>query len=166
MKAPPLPPLSSGIRYAYGDKGERICVGAAMGIADTLPPREQRTQACKLRLVRMRWVSGDYLPNGAYFGATRATSYGRAMGKPLDWIYRAIGDCGDVRAELFTRASSRAQARANVSPSTCQTLRSLRDGVLSLRPIIRGLTRAMSRVCLPSDEHSTDPRHSRRVSRR
>lgn len=101
-KAPSIPPLSSGIRYGSGLNGERICLGAQMGRRNTLPEHSQRSLPCKLRLVRMRMVDyGCYDTEGAYWG----------QGAPL---YRAVGDCGDVQAEIFVRGTTRAEAKAHV----------------------------------------------------
>jgi hypothetical protein len=80
-----------------------------MGRRDSLPDtREGRALPCKLRLVRLTWHGGDYDKGGAYWGATRA------MGRPLDFIFRAVGDVGEERAEIFTRATSRTEARAAI----------------------------------------------------
>ncbi len=104
-KAPALPPLSSGVCYSYGNNGERICTGSAMGRSNSVPSDgDQRSAPCKLRLVRLKWIDGDYDQGGAYWGRSDTA----------DAIYRAIGDCGDERAEVFTRAKSRAEAKANV----------------------------------------------------
>ncbi len=103
MKAPPIPALSNGATYCEGPDGRTVCNGSQMGRRNVLPESlEDRQQPCKLRLVRLRMVDfGCYDDAGAYWG----------MGTPL---YRAIGDCGEVRAEVFTRAKSREEAKANV----------------------------------------------------
>lgn len=117
MKAAPLPPLSDGATFCDGPDGGRLCTGSQMGRANVLPSDPaQRSARCKLRLVRLRWVSGDYDPAGAYWGATRRYPYhGPGMAPALDWIFRAVGNVGDVRAEVFTRARDRATARAAVA---------------------------------------------------
>lgn len=112
---PSLPPLRDGATYFVNEHGEKICTGSQMGRRDTLPEtREARALPCKLRLVRLRWVSGDYDTGGAYWGATRAASHSRKLGKPLSHIFRAVGDVGEERAEIFVRAATRGQARAAV----------------------------------------------------
>lgn len=104
-KAPPIPPLSSGVCYSYGNNGERICTGSAMGRANRVPSDgDERNAPCKLRLVRLAWVDGDYDQGGAYWG--RSATAGD--------IYRAIGDCGDTQAEVFVRAHNRREAKAKV----------------------------------------------------
>lgn len=76
--------------------------GAQMGRRDWLPA--DTTAPIRLSLVRLDWVDGDYDPAGAYWGRTAGTH-----------IYRAVGDadCGTV-AELFVRATNRADAKAQV----------------------------------------------------
>lgn len=74
-----------------------------MGRADTLP--DDPAAPVRLSLVRLRWVDGDYDAGGAYWG-----------GVPGTWIFRAIGDAddGETVAELYVRASSRAEAKARI----------------------------------------------------
>jgi hypothetical protein len=86
--------LPSGIRYAYGLNNERICVGAQMGRQNVLP--EYPNNPTKLRLVRLRWVDGDYDVGGAYWGNSGATS-----------IYWASGD----GCQVFVRAAGRDEAK-------------------------------------------------------
>ena len=116
--APALPPLSNGSTYFTNEHGEKVCTGSQMGRRDTLPEtREGRALPCKLRLVRLSWVDGDYDAGGAYWGATRERNprpHSRAMGRPLNHIFRALGDVGEERAELFVRAATRCQARAAI----------------------------------------------------
>jgi hypothetical protein len=104
MKTPPLPPLSDGARYGYDGNGNRVCLGARMGRYDTLPDPSRRNDPCKLRLVRLAWIDGAYDAGGAYWGQ----SYDHGN------IYRAVGDCGDVKAEIFTRAKTRTSAKASI----------------------------------------------------
>lgn len=100
-----LPPLSNGLRYGSGPDGKRVCLGACMGRSNTLPPTP-KTDAPKLRLVRLKWVDGDYDEGGAYWGNTRGT-----------WIYRAVAVLpvdaqkwfGHV--EIFVRATGRTHAK-------------------------------------------------------
>ncbi len=111
---PALPPLRNGATYFTNEHGEKVCTGSQMGRRDTLPDtREGRALPCKLRLVRLPWV-GDYDTGGAYWGCTRARSYTRRLGAPLDFIFRAVGDVGDERAEIFVRSPSRRDARAQI----------------------------------------------------
>lgn len=112
---PALPPLRDGATYFVNEHGEKVCTGSQMGRRDTLPDtREGRALPCKLRLVRLTWHGGDYDTGGAYWGCARATSYTRKLGKPLSHIFRAVGDIGDERAEIFVRSTSRRDARAAV----------------------------------------------------
>jgi len=111
---PSLPPLRNGATYFTNEHGEKVCTGSQMGRRDTLPDtREACALPCKLRLVRLTW-RGDYDAGGAYWGCARARSYTRRLGAPLDFIFRAAGDVGDERAEIFIRAATREQARAAV----------------------------------------------------
>lgn len=93
--------LPSGVRYAYDDHNNKICVGSNMGRRDVLP--KDRSAPVKLQLEKLRWVDGDYDQWGAYWG-----NNGR------DHIYCGWGDCGDIVVFIFTRASSRAHAKANI----------------------------------------------------
>lgn len=112
---PSLPPLRDGATYFVNEHGEKVCTGSQMGRRDTLPEdREARKTPCKLRLVRLPWVGGDYDTGGAYWGATRAPGKGRKLGKPLSHIFRALGDVGEERAEIFVRAANRRKARTAV----------------------------------------------------
>lgn len=113
--APALPPLRDGSTYFTNEHGEKVCTGSQMGRRDSLPEtREARALPCKLRLVRLTWHDGDYDAGGAYWGSTRAPGKGRRLGAPLDFIFRAAGDVGEERAEIFIRAANREQARAAV----------------------------------------------------
>jgi hypothetical protein len=103
--APSLPPLRSGATgFTCPETNRFICTGSRMGRHDTLPALTQRGESCKLRLVKLALIGGDYDSGGAYWG--RSPSAGD--------IYRAIGDCGDTRAELFVRARNRAEAKTLV----------------------------------------------------
>ena len=76
--------------------------GAAMGRPNILPTN--RGVNIKLRMERLRWVDGDYDSGGAYWGGGRG------------FIYCAQGerDGEDLAVEVFTRAGTRAEAKANV----------------------------------------------------
>lgn len=112
---PSLPPLRNGATYFTNEHGEKVCTGSQMGRRDTLPEtREARALPCKLRLVRLRWVGGDYDTGGAYWGATRTPGKGRKLGKPLSYIFRAVGNVGEEQVEIFVRAASRGEAREQV----------------------------------------------------
>ena len=107
MKAPPLPALSNGATGFFNERNEWQCTGSQMGRRNTLPDTpEARALPCKLRLVRMRETDRTaYDAGGAYWGEWSPSAGG---------MWRAIGDCGEVRAEVFTRAKSRAEARERV----------------------------------------------------
>lgn len=98
----PLPKLSNGATYGVDSNGNRVCTGSQMGRRNTLPDDPQTP--CKLRLVRLRMVGGDYDQGGAYWGC--------GFGKT--WIYRALGDAGEVRAEVFVRSESRENAKRSI----------------------------------------------------
>ena len=60
------PDLGDGISRFTDANGNRQCAGAKMGMSSLLPPDE--ASPIKLRLIRLPWVDGDYIPNGAYYG--------------------------------------------------------------------------------------------------
>jgi hypothetical protein len=71
--------------------------GAPMGRPNVLP--EDRNAKVKLRLVRLRWVDGDYDQGGVYWGNPGGSS-----------IYWATDGATDV----FVRAKSRVEAKVQV----------------------------------------------------
>jgi hypothetical protein len=71
--------------------------GAPMGRKNTFP--SNRAIAIKLRLIRLRWVDGDYDEGGAYWG-----NPGRSF------IYWAFGG----ETSVFVRAGKRAEAKGKV----------------------------------------------------
>lgn len=73
-----------------------------MGMGDTLP--DDTSIPCHLRLVRLPWIDGDYIPNGCYYGGSNGEN----------WIYYATGDAGDIRAELYVRAVNRLDAKTKI----------------------------------------------------
>lgn len=75
--------------------------GAPMGRSNTLPA--DKSLSCKLHLVRLQWVDGDYDEGGAYWGRNGCNH-----------VYRAYGDVGEVAAEVFVRAITHAAAKALV----------------------------------------------------
>ena len=58
----------------------------------------------KLHLKRLKWVDGDYIENGAYFGNT-----GR------DNVWCAWGDINGTAVRIFVRADSRDVAKHEVN---------------------------------------------------
>jgi hypothetical protein len=79
--------------------------GAPMGRCNMLP--DDPTLPCKLNLVCLRWVDGDYDEGGAYWG-------GPVNNDPITHIYWAYGDAGEVTAQVFVRASNRQEAKTKV----------------------------------------------------
>lgn len=77
--------------------------GAPMGRRDTLP--DDPAAPVRLSLVRLRLVDYDYDAGGAYWGGSSAHGH----------IWRAVGDGGDVVAEMFVRAKTRGEARAAIA---------------------------------------------------
>ena len=65
--------------------------GAPMGMRNSIP--EDIETASKLNLRRLKWVDGDYIENGAYFGNGQR-----------DYIYRATGETKEWLVEVFVRA--------------------------------------------------------------
>ena len=53
-------------------------------------------------MVQLRWVDGDYDEGGAYWGGGSGH------------VYYAKGDASDVVVEVYVRAKSRKQAKAEV----------------------------------------------------
>lgn len=79
-----------------------------MGRRNSVPP-DRFTIAPKMRLVRLRWVSGDYDQGGAYWGNSGGTSIYQARGEnPL------AAEPQDEICEVFVRASNRAAAKVAV----------------------------------------------------
>jgi hypothetical protein len=82
----------------YNEKNERVCTGARMGIPNCLP--DDVNAPVELTLERCRWVDGDYLEGGAYFGQS----------KKGEWIWCAYND----EVEVFVRAGNRGDAVSKV----------------------------------------------------
>lgn len=72
-----------------------------MGRPNRLP--DDTDETVKLQMVQLRWVDGDYDEGGAYWG-----------GGSGDHVYYAKGDASDVVVEVYVRAKSRKQAKAEV----------------------------------------------------
>ncbi len=105
-RPPAMPRLSEGSsRY-----------GAQMGRRNAIPESlDARAVPCLLRLVRLKWIDGDYDQAGAYWGATRAMHWRGPGARPvLDYVYRATGEIGAEAVEVFVRAVSRSDAKAKV----------------------------------------------------
>ncbi len=83
-------------------KLEKACnkYGAQMGRRDVLP--DNRDAKGRLRLVRLRWVDGDYDFQGAYWGKSDKTN-----------IYYCFGDLPneEFTIKIFIRAENRKQAK-------------------------------------------------------
>ena len=73
--------------------------GAPMGRRSVLPANLD--EPVKLRLVKLRFVGGDYDEGGAYWGS----------GDP---IYFAKGDVAEVVVEMYTRAATREKAKEKI----------------------------------------------------
>lgn len=78
--------------------------GAPMGRRNSIP--DDIIPSNKLYLEKMR-LNGDYDKGGAYWGYT-----------PNSYIYRATGSTLTYEIEIFTRASSRQEAKENLRKST------------------------------------------------
>jgi len=76
--------------------------GAPMGRRNIIP--DDIETAGKLYLNRLEWVDGDYDKGGAYWGG--------GMG---DSIYRASGETATETVEVFVRAVTREDAKAEVT---------------------------------------------------
>lgn len=107
-----IPPLESGLRYGRGLNGERVCLGAYMGRPDILP--DNKAAPVKLRLVRLRWVDGDYDQGAAYWGRCFTGLHAHTH------IYRAVAalPCKPEHwfghIEMFVRARDRNHAKSEV----------------------------------------------------
>lgn len=78
--------------------------GAPMGRCNSIP--DDIIPSNKLYLEKMR-LNGDYDKGGAYWGYT-----------PNSYIYRATGSTLTYGIEIFTRASSRQEAKENLRKLT------------------------------------------------
>lgn len=96
--------LPSGTTGFTDDSGRWICTGSAMGRRNILP--DDNRQPCKLAMILLNWRDGGYDAGGAYWGRT-----------PGEFIFWARGDCGEMNAQVFVRASSRTEAKAKVRES-------------------------------------------------
>ena len=92
--------LPNGMSYGYGPDGLRVCLGAKMGRCDEFPAN--RNTSCKLRLVKLRWVDGDYDEGVTYWGNTGKDS--------LYWAHRPH-DFGLSEINVFVRAIGRRSAK-------------------------------------------------------
>lgn len=90
--------LPSGATGFYNDQNQWVCTGSQMGRRNILP--ENRSEPCKLRLERLRFVDGDYDQWGAYWGNNGCNS-----------VWCAWGDCEEIQAFVFVRAISRNEAK-------------------------------------------------------
>lgn len=95
--------LSDGNRYGFDGEGRRVCLGARLGRADTLP--EDRELAVKLHLERLKWVDGDYDQEGAYWGRS---------GSDVWCAWFRLPSFEKNQIEIFVRAKSRAVAKSLV----------------------------------------------------
>ena len=76
--------------------------GAPMGMPNSLP--SDTLSPGKLHLKRLKWVDGDYIENGAYFGNTGQ-----------DNIYCAWGAIAETSVRIFVRAHARDVAKHEVN---------------------------------------------------
>lgn len=95
--------LSDGASYFWNDKNERVCNGSQMGRKNILP--DNPTLPIKLRLVRLKWVDGDYDEGGAYWGNSNGTHIYWATGCRVDDAFSS---------EVFVRATNRENAKREV----------------------------------------------------
>ena len=91
--------LPSGVTGFFNDQNEWVATGSQMGRRDVIP--DDRRQPAKLSMIRLDFVGGDYDKGGAYWGS----------GLPIYW---AQGDCGEIVAQVFVRASNRTEAKSKV----------------------------------------------------
>ena len=75
--------------------------GAPMGRRNSLP--DDTDLPIKLRMIRLKWVDGDYDEGGAYWGYNGCNS-----------VYWANGDGPDENHDVFVRAMNRRDAKAAV----------------------------------------------------
>lgn len=61
--------LPDGTTGFYNDQNEFVATGSRMGRPDVLP--EDINQPVKLRLEKLKWVSGGYDQFGAYWGRSK-----------------------------------------------------------------------------------------------
>ena len=92
--------LESGVTGFTDENGNFVATGSQMGYRDTLP--EDPLAPCRLNLKRLKWVDGDYLESGVYYG-----------GGSGDHIYCAWDSKSPTR--VFVRAVTREQAKELVA---------------------------------------------------
>jgi hypothetical protein len=76
--------------------------GASMGRSDFI---KEPDEPIKFRLYRMPMMDGCYDTGGAYWGSGNYK---------IGWMYHAYGDGPKFKNELFIRAKSREEAKAEV----------------------------------------------------
>jgi hypothetical protein len=96
MKPPTLPRGTTGF---FNDKNEWVCTGSQMGRRSWRG--HDANESVKVYLRRERLVDGCYDSEGAYWGGP-------------DNLYRANFDIGDTNEDIFLRADSREDAKAQV----------------------------------------------------
>lgn len=93
--------LPSGTTGFTNDAGRFVCTGSSMGRQSWRGHDANTPVKCYLR--KLRWVDGDYDEQGAYWGYTSGTN-----------IYWANFDIGETNEDIFVRATSREDAKAQV----------------------------------------------------
>ena len=98
MMTKTLPP---GVTGFFNESNQFQVTGSAMGRRSWRGHDSDTPVKCRLK--RLKWVDGDYDEQGAYWGYTPGT-----------FIYWANFDIGDTNEDIFVRAGSREDAKAQV----------------------------------------------------
>jgi len=93
--------LPAGVNGFHDETGQFVCTGSTMGRRSWRGRDSETPVKCYLK--KLKWVDGDYDEQGAYWGYTPGTN-----------IYWANFDIGDTNEDIFVRASSRDDAKAQV----------------------------------------------------
>lgn len=93
--------LPSGTTGFYDGNNQFVATGSSMGRRSWRGHDADIKLKCSLR--KLRWVGGDYDQYGAYWGYVAGTN-----------IYWCNFDIGDTNEDIFVRATSRDDAKAQV----------------------------------------------------
>ena len=89
-----IPPLEDGMTYFINEHGNKVVTGTKMGLRNCIPDDLELPCTIELTIIRLKWVDGDYLSSGVYFGnGTRGEN-----------IYRGVSVEHGI--DMYVRASS------------------------------------------------------------
>lgn len=102
--------LESGMTYFTDDNGKRICTGSQMGRPDSIPNCIRLLPFVKVRMIKLKWVDGDYDQGGAYWGNNGTDHVYCAWAN----VVNPISGSFFPFLQIFTRAISRKDAKSQV----------------------------------------------------